>query len=279
MYNTTLLIGAESLPSPTYTEPQLDTPTISTPALPPQPHPTSHESPPTSTDPSTTASITLSSELKPQPTSTSPPPEDITSTDGAATPKALLESKYIFGIVVVIVVLFVVVLLIAVAIVAVLHIIRSRKKNTQFVDTFIVTSDNEAYKSRMMALSGGARSNSRAQNVARNFKSNTIAISGNMASLTRNETSEQQSNTTHPVTDSPDLNQTRIQMRANEAYHTERGTMIHGLPGNGHVLTMSPSSSDANITTNSQSLRNGQAKVVEAYATTRLPGAEQVEPV
>ena len=108
--------------------------------------------------------------------------DDCTGTTDASTSAGLLESKHIFGIIVG-GVLFIVLIIIGVVVMGFLLILTARRRNRhQFVETFIETTDNDAYTIRRGALP----TQSHKGHIAQNLHMALIPHSNDSAIVTKN---------------------------------------------------------------------------------------------
>lgn len=141
----------------------------------------------------------------PRPTSTGEPYSETVFTAKASF--SSLESKHVFGIVVAVIMLVVLLLVVALATLGLLLLVKSRRRgrNHQFVETFIQTSDNEAYQSRTTLLIGRSNGQERHLQTPPNSHPNSIiTTTDNVAychgtEFTNGRTSAQSDITGHPL--------------------------------------------------------------------------------
>ena len=178
------------------TEPQ---PTTTTPDMISLPNPSPLTSQPLDTTP--TSLHPSRSTLQPQ---SSPLTDIIDHTTDASTSAGLLESKHIFGIIVG-GVLLIVLIIVGVMVIGFLLILTARRRNRhQFVETFIETTDNDAYTIRKRAPHTRSHNGHITQHLHMALipRSNdsTIATKNNVAYLTSSEASMTRSHQANDIT-------------------------------------------------------------------------------
>ena len=143
------------------------------------------------TSTSTLSHTVSSSTIQPQPSPLTVQPDSTAHTPDAEINTRLLESKHIFGIIVGGVLLIVLTILVVVVI-GFLAILTARRRNRhQFVETFIETTDNDAYTIRRTALHARSNNGHVAQNLHAalipHSNDNLIGTKSNIAYLTSGE--------------------------------------------------------------------------------------------
>lgn len=228
--------------------------------------------PTTTTVPSTTSTTSSSSsstttlEEGGHTTSTTEP-----SSNPTTSATKLLESKHVFAIIVSIVLFTVLVLVLLLAVVSVALFVRARKRGGHFVETFIETTDNDAYRSRTTLLA--ARTNRRRVRDATptDFHDVSIATTSNVAYRNGQEVSRRD-DVIHPTTFDPSHT---LEMKVNEAYNMEVGnTSTTRQP----TLPQATEDSPKTMAAHSVAVNSSKSKtvLVKPYEVTLLPGVVDV---
>lgn len=175
--------------------------------------------------------VAIAPTVQPQPTSHEDTDKANPTQIVTVVSTTFLESKYIFGIVVTGIVVIVLFLALAISITGLSVFVKSRRNHNhdEFVDTFIQTSDNEAYKSRTTLITES--NHNTAENLTQDLHTNCITTRRNMAYQTSYATSGH-GHSMHPSTDlklqAPDSHPNTIATRTNQAYNiTNKNSSTH----------------------------------------------------
>ena len=157
------------------------------------------------------------------------------------------------------------------AVVGVALFVRARKRGGHFVETFIETTDNDAYRSRTTLLA--ARTNRRRARDATptDFHDVSIATTSNVAYWNGQEVSRRD-DVIHPTTFDPSHT---LEMKVNEAYNMEVGnTSTTRQP----TLPQATEDSPETMVAHSVEVNGSKSKtvLVKPYEVTLLPGVVDV---